>query len=300
MSSSPKRRPPPLPSFPDDSKLPYADLQDKPSHVLPYTDLQDSQKAPLPKPRPHHKVSRSDDMDLSTGQDVPKSYLRKISKSDDIDLSLEESVTYPKPRPRKGSRSGKIDPPTQQNLMSPMIPVVRKRSGSKGTPLKDDPPSPAPRHRDEVVTAAPRHRDEVVTAAPRHRDEVVTASPRHRGFSPQHSGAVPTSAPVRIPAPRAKGDSTSASTQHHKLGTEVKLKAPPIPRKRGSKDVLDSPVKSPATPTNQYLQQRVRKKGGSIRIPLWKPPPPPSWTPPTSPTHKDQKPRDRYNTPHNM
>lgn len=176
----------------------------------------------------------------------------------------------PKPRTRKPSRGDDIDPAfssstsqvrpaeseesVEATLSSPVRPVVRRRVGSKG--------------------ASPSLQVTSRSSTSNSQDELLTSSP------------------VRMPAPRARdaAGEKSASMQVQPLHQKSRAD-PPIPRKRHNKTSSESEVQpkaSPATaPTYQQVSLRTRKKGGGIRMPLWKAPPPPTWTPPATPTPND-------------
>ena len=181
------------------------------------------------------------------------------NKSSHLSHSQEPQATkapLPKPRLRKPSR-GEEAAATDESGSLP-VPIARKRLGSRG--------------QGEAGTSS---------------EEIAISS----SSSSSSSSAV---APPLLPRPKARmlvnsNKSSSPSVPAQQKVSDGGKVAMPTPRKRVNKKteaaveanysrVQPKPTPTSATPTvNPY---RSRKKGGGIRMPLWKAPPPPSWTPP--------------------
>lgn len=182
------------------------------------------------------------------------------------ELQSNMKAPMPKPRVRKPSKedtsssySSQAHPAepersVEASLVSPTRPMVRRRLGSKGAS-----PNPHSTNRTDGGSQYPQ-------------DELLTSSP--------------VCVPPRTPreADPAGGKSSSMQVQ------APVLKAPPTPRRRPNKTVSESDLVQTSIASTSHHQLslvRTRRKGGGIRVPLWKAPPPPIWTPPETPTSKD-------------
>ena len=239
-------------------------LQQRPPASPPYLTSPKRRSPPPPffpeqetNGRPQVHLPYMSELHTNIKAPMPKPRPRKSSRGDDIDPTLSGSASPPHAAELEVGRDG-----------NPAPPVVRRRLRSKG--------------------ALPNSQ----VTSNRYRTESGDSS------SPLTSqDELLTSSPVHIPTPRSRsreGVAVSMQVQplHQKSGAGgMNTKAPPIPRKRPNKTVSESgcvqPKPSPAATPLHYQGTRPRKKGGGIRMPLWKAPPPPIWTPPATPTPKD-------------
>lgn len=246
-----------------DPGLSIAALQQRPPASPPFLTSPKRRSPPPFSPeagtngRPQaHQLPYISELQTNIKPPLPKPRLRKTSRGDDIDPTLSPPAAQPHPAEPKVRRDG-----------SPAPPVVRRRLKSKGA-------SPTSQVTNSSRCKADSGED---SSSPlTSQDELLTSSP------------------VRHPAPRTRArEGMATSTQvkplHQKSSAGgLDTGAPPTPSKRPNKTASESEPKASPVPAPLHHQgSRPRKKGGGIRMPLWKAPPPPTWTPPATPIPKD-------------